>query len=455
MPGESSLIAVPVEFDAAILARAVEDAVPRKLWSIRQRFERCVPKKQVSILGRELQVVPKIGCTVVGQVTRGAIRMHGEGRDLVFDLPLQATVSARDVGGVLKGETATGSALAQARIRLDLASDWTPRGTVRLRYKWSQPPGIDFLGQRITFTEQADRELKPIVRQLERSLPRELDKLRLRPMVEEVWRQGFTSIELNAENPPVWMRLTPRRPIFNGYSVSNGIIKLDLGIEAVTETFVGPRPANPEPTDLPTPGKAREQDRLNFFIPVVADYAELKPVIQRALTRRATRPFEVPGIGAIGAAFANVDAYGTGNGRIAVGFDVTARPVSMAIAETSGRIWLEARPINKEGSVQVAFADVSVSGDIARAGGDLLLQLANSPAVAEAIAEAVGQNFTKDYDELLVKIRKAIAEKHLGDFVIAATISDVETGRIEAFGKGLYLPVRAVGDAAIRYRPAR
>lgn len=127
----------------------------------------------------------------------------------------------------------------------------------------------------------------------------------------------------------------------------------------------------------------------------------------------------------------------------------------MAIAETSGRIWLEARPINKEGSVQVAFADVSVSGDIARAGGDLLLQLANSPAVAEAIAEAVGQNFTKDYDELLVKIRKAIAEKHLGDFVIAATISDVETGRIEAFGKGLYLPVRAVGDAAIRYRPAR
>jgi hypothetical protein len=74
-------------------------------------------------------------------------------------VPLRAFVQARDVGGIIKHETATGSAMAQARIRLDLASDWSPRGTIKLRYNWTREPGIDFLGQRIRFTKQADKEL--------------------------------------------------------------------------------------------------------------------------------------------------------------------------------------------------------------------------------------------------------------------------------------------------------
>ena len=52
-------------------------------------------------------------------------------------------------------------------------------------------------------------------------------------------------------------------------------------------------------------------------------------------------------------------------------------------------------------------------------------------------------------------IRRAIAEKRVGDFVIHADLKDVETGRIEAHGQGLYLPVRVGGYARITYRPQR
>ena len=152
VPRESSVIAVPIDADPAAITRAIEQAVPRTLWTIDRHLDRCVPPQRLKVFGKRLKVTPTIGCTIVGVVTRGPIRLHGAGHDIVADVPIHARISARDVGGVLKGETATGSAMAHARIRLTINPDWTPHGTVALHYDWTAPPGIDFLGQRITFT---------------------------------------------------------------------------------------------------------------------------------------------------------------------------------------------------------------------------------------------------------------------------------------------------------------
>jgi hypothetical protein len=62
----------------------------------------------------------------------GGNALRGEGREIIATLPIQARISARDVGGLLKGETATGAARVQARITIDLDRDWQPRGTVKL-----------------------------------------------------------------------------------------------------------------------------------------------------------------------------------------------------------------------------------------------------------------------------------------------------------------------------------
>lgn len=455
VPSESSLIAAPVDFDARILLRAVERTVPRTLWTINERYDRCVPRKSVKVLGRNINVVPKIGCTVVGKVTRGAIRMRGEGRDIVFDVPLRASLRARDVGGILREENATGSAMVQARIQLELGQDWTTRGTVKLRYNWTRPPGIDFLGRRITFTKHADRHLRPIMRRLESDLPRELAKFKLRPTVERAWDAAFTTLPLNASDPAVWMRLTPQKPIFNGYSVKGNRIQLKLGLETLTETFVGVRPSDPQPSSLPAPAKSDGNDRLQFFIPVVADYSELEAVIQRALDKRARWPFDLPGVGETDAKFTDITAYGTTGGRIAVGMDIAAIPRSDVLGETAGRVWLQALPVNSDNSMEVEFKYLKVTGDIEGVAGELLLKLANSQSVTSAITEALGQNFSSDAEDLLAKIRLAIAEQRPDNFVIRSSIDEVETGRLQPFGEGLYLPVRATGKATIEHRPGR
>ncbi|HEX7820197.1 MAG TPA: DUF4403 family protein, partial [Sphingobium sp.] len=218
-------------------------------------------------------------------------------------------------------------------------------------------------------------------------------------------------------------------------------------------TFIGPRPKAMKPTPLPPLAKARTDSRFHFFIPVVADYRELEPVILRALTKRARRPFVLPAIGPVNARFEKATIYGTGGGRIAVGLTVAAQPASRAISATRGIIWIMAKPVNQPGSTRIQFTQLSVTGNTNGIGGDLLLKLGNSPGVSDMIGAALVQNFAHDLDDLLGKVRRAIERKQEGDFTIDARIASVETGIITAYGQGLYLPVRATGDAHILYRP--
>ena len=49
---------------------------------------------------------------------------------------------------------------------------------------------------------------------------------------------------------------------------------------------MGDRPADPVETPLPPPAPSVGKQGLNFFIPVLADYAQLEPVVQRVLLVR-------------------------------------------------------------------------------------------------------------------------------------------------------------------------
>lgn len=453
-PHQLSAIAVPLDVDTAVLSQALEREIPRTLWSIDQQVKECVPPARIKLFKAKLKVTPSLGCTVTGTVTRAPIRLRGRGEDIIADVPIRAEIAARDVGGMLKGETATGSAMVHARIRLTLREDWSVRATVDLAYDWTQAPGIDFLGKRITFTDKADEKLQPIVRDLERELPQEIAKLQIRAKVADAWRQSFTSLALNQQNPPVWMRVTPQKLSYGGYSLSGGKLRLKLGMEALTETFVGPRPADPKPIPLPPLIREAGGERLRFFLPVIADYAQLEPVILKALTKRSQRPFEVPGIGPVTARFEKVTGYGTTGGRIAVGLTLAARRVGDS-EDTRGVVWITAKPVNAPNSQRVAFEGLRVDGDTNGVSGDLLVQLANSPGVADVVAGALTQNFTNDFRKLLGKVERAIVEKRAGDFVIRADIGQVRTGVLKAGGQGLYLPVWADGAARVQYLPER
>ena len=449
IPAQDSVIAVPVTADLKGLAAALEKEVPRTLYRINRQDQVCVKSKKVKLAFVKLKS-PTLKCDIVGTVTRGPLRFSGKGQQMLVSFPVHAEVQARDVGGILKQETAQADAVANARMRISLDRNWNPVGKVDLGYKWTDEPHVDFLGQRIEFTKDADKELSKVIAQLELSIPRELGKLRLRDRIETMWGKAFTSINLNQTNPPVWMRVTPQELQYGGYTLTGTTLSLRLGMKARTETFVGDRPADPARMPLPPMGKLDEKPgKLVFFIPVIADYAQLEPVVEEALVKRQSRPFPIPGIGPVMARFGKVEIFGAEGGKVAAGVTFTATAPDNKYGTATGKVWLTGVPVNEPGSRKVSFTDVSVRGNTDSRGTDLLLRLANTPGFSQTVGTALAQNFEKDYVELMDKITRAIADKREGELIIRAKVDEVRTGRLKAAGNGLYLPVWGQGQASI------
>lgn len=469
LPRETSTIVVPLTGDLGLLEAGpgLNRRVPARLWQIDRQEKKCVPGQRITVClahrkngkckfgFQRAKVTPDISCRIVGAVVRGPIRLSGSGEVLDLVMPVRATIQARDVGGIIKQETATGAANVRARVRLTVTRDWRPAAKVTIAYDWTNPPGIDFLGRRIRFVDKADARLAGLIRQLERELPAELAKIHLRPQLEGLWRQGFTSIELNHEKPPAWMRLMPQRLGFGGYRVRGRTLEMMLAAEAFTETFVGDRPSDPAPLPLPPAAGHIGAQGLHFYIPVLADYAQLEPVVQRALRKRAAKGIVLKDVGPIDAKFGKVTVYASDNGRIAVGIEASADARNTPFRAARGTVWLTGVPYNAPGSQLVRVRDLWISGGTDSRAVNLLVRLFADAEVVATITEALTHDFAKDYERVLAKARKAVTERREGDFVFAAQIGNVTNGQIRVTGEGLFMPVRAEGTATIRYQPKR
>lgn len=452
-PQQVSKIVIPVSADLADLEAKVNGQVPVALWQIDRYEPHCVPAQRVKILGRHVGLTPALGCRIVGQVTRGRIRLGGSGDVLTITMPVTATLSARDVGGILKKETATGAAVVRAQARFGVRPDWSPSAKVAIAYDWTEPPGIDFLGQRIRFVGKADERLKSVIARLERALPTELAKLETRQRLDALWVRAFTSIEISRDKPPAWMRITPRRLGFGGYRVADGQLQMILAAEALTETFVGDRPADPSPTPLPPATPITGPEGLHVFIPVLADYRQLEPVVDRALAKLAAKGISLGGIGPVDVRFGKVSLYATKGGRLAVGIPTEARARDHAMMRARGIVWLSAAPYNAPDSQLVRFRDLRLAQQSDSQAVGLLFTLFADARLLTEIQDALAHDFATDYARVLKAARAALAERREGDFLLSATIDRVSNGLVEPTGQGLFLPIRAEGRARIDYQP--
>lgn len=440
-PNEPSLIGVDLEVDLAGLERDLEAGLPRQLWSITQEDVTCVPSKKVDLALFKIKT-PKLKCDIDGEVTRGRLRVTGSGDALAIRMPVKAVVVARDIGGILKRETGTAELDLVLGLRLDLTRDWHLRGNVDVDYTWSEEPGIDFLGRRIKLTKDADKELGKLRQKAEAAIEQALKRAELRPAAERGWKAAHVVLELNRENPAVWARIAPQRFKYGGYRISGKRLQIFFGLEGMLETHVGTKPEPPVPGPLPPiEWEAVEPGSAVLKVPVVADYAVLEPVIMKALAKRARRPFELGEYGSIKARFDKVVVYGTTGNRIAVGITFAAESDITVLPRASGTVWLTARPVNEPNSRAVDFTDVEIAGNTDIAGEAILLALANSEDLRATIADALKQNFENDFEKLRAKIDRAIAFRKDGPVAYSVTLEGLDTGRIEAYGQGLYMPV--------------
>ena len=124
-----------------------------------------------------------------------------------------------------------------------------------------------------------------------------------------------------------------------------------------------------------------------------------------------------------------------------------------SLVTTKGEIWLTAIPYNDPGSQVVRVRDLGIAGQTDSNTVNLLFALFRDTAVLANVRQSLVHDFARDYRKVLGAAQNAIAGHREGDFLLKATVSNVDNGRIAVTGQGLFLPIRADGRARIGYQP--
>lgn len=452
-PPPQSSIAMPVRVPLALLEAAVNDAVPQLLWQVDQPGSVCLKAGRVNMFGARLKLMPEVKCRIIGDVTRGPIRLSSHDGQLHVAMPVAATLEARDIGGLIARQGTEATALITADLVPALTHKGQLTARIQLRYDWRQEPSISILGQQIRLTEKADEKLVPVLAKVEAELPRQLATLPVRNELEKLWRQGFTVQSINRRNPAAWLRLTPQSLAVDGIAVERKNLRIDTRLGALAEVVLGQQPAAPAAAPLPAIGKAGGPPGLLLHSAVLADPATLQRPIDKALAKLAARGIEVPEVGRVKVGFGPSTLYATGGGKLVLGLEIRARGPRQLL-DTRGRLWLTARPETQPDSERMLVNDLALA---AHPGDDvqlpLLVAVAQSAEVKAALEEALTQDFTRDYTKLLRKIDRVLAAVKIGDFRLAMRLNQVHHGRAVVLGQGIYLPVTATGTARLDYAP--
>lgn len=457
VPALTSTISVPVSASLDALEARLEARVPQTLWTINEVRPACLPGQRISIgaLGvKRAKITPDIACHIRSEARRGRLRLSGAEETLRLTMPITARVTVRDAGKRLTGETATASAIVNADITLNVTPEWQPDARVNLDYAWQQPPSLDLLGVKVGLKAPADKALADLVSSLEAEIPRQIAAIHTREALAAAWASAFTTIELNRQNPEVWLSVAPEALHVSPWQVSGRRITLPLTISATAQTTIGHRPPDPSPTPLPPPAPPTTDSGVSLSLPVIADYAVLEPVLAKALAKVSRKGVLIPDVGRVSVRFGKVTLYPTTRGRLAVGLEIDAKS-PRGLVEARGTLWLAGTPRNEPGSQRVFFEDLEVASQTDSQGFDLLVAITNDPDIKAAIAQALTQDFSNDLEKLMVKIAPKLAALPLGrNFLLNAEITRFKNGQVSPLGQRLFMAVEAQATAALSYRPA-
>ena len=445
IPARSSSIAVPITARVADLERLLNDRIPTTFTSTQAQQAACA---NAGFAGR-------IGCQFTGTITRGAITVSGGDADtLRLSIPVSGTVDANEMARFVGRAPISAAAVIDAVVRIGVTGDWHPDAAVAISYRWVVAPSFDVFGRRISAAAVADPIISGLITRLEAAVPECIEMLQPRQRLTTAWGQGFIVVPVNAANPAVWLRITPQALHFSNYSVTDNLLTLGLGMTAVTETFVGARPAaaavTPLPPPAPIPPGGYSAFRAN--VPIVADYSGLEQLVTAALKQVKSPSFALRGIGSVAAEFDTVRIHATDGGRLAIGLTLSATTQRQWL-RPRGTVWLTALPYIVPGTQRLEIRDVRVGGTPDSASFRLLLAVAQSRLVRDQIGRAMTQDFARQYAKALATAETTLANRRLGDFVLSVTIDTATIGTLQAGATALTLPVAAVGTARLRLDP--
>jgi hypothetical protein len=424
----ASRISAAIEFGLPALAAAIERDIPKRLATVDERVN-CVHR-------RVLVFRVNANCDVLGFVDRTSpVSLYGRG-DRVF--------GAVSIYGAAEGQGANrftarvrGETEARATIEVEARPELRRDGSLQLNisdsFHWSEHPYLHVLGREFDLAPYVEPNIRT---QLDRIRSRALAAARaldLHGKAETAWRHAFDPIKL-AEDPPVWLQLTPQSAAFAGVRANAKVLWGSLELAGSAETVVGQPPPALMATALPPLGSAvAEPGTFDVILPVRINYDALKDKISQAITAVPAKDTSVR----------EVQVYPS-SGKLVIGLRIAKS--SDADSSAGQWIYLSTTPKVDASAKTFSLGDV----DLTTSSGDSQIESAVRQLAAQ-LKNVANLDYGISYQNLLIAANERLTRRLEDGFRMEGHLDLAGLEKLQLLSDGVTIALRASGSLKILY----
>lgn len=424
----TSRISATVEFGLPALAAAVERDIPKRLATIDERVN-CVHR-------RVFIFRVNANCDVWGFVDRTSpVSLYGRGNRVFGAVSIYGAAEGQGANRFTAG--IRGGTEARATIEVEARPELRRDGSLQLNisnsFHWSEQPYLHVLGREV--------DLAPYV---EPSIRKQLDRIRSRALVaaraldlhgkaETAWRHAFEPIKL-AEDPPVWLQLTPQSAAFAGVRVDTQVLRGSLQLAGSAETIVGQPPPAVMMTALPPLGtEVAGPGTFDLILPVRIGYETLREKISQAIAAVPAQDTSVR----------EVQVYPS-SGKLVIGLHIAKS--SNSDPNAGQWIYLSTTPKLDTDNKTVGLAEI----DGGAAAADSQVASAVQQLTAR-LKSAVNVDYGISYQNLLIAANERLTRRLKDGFRMEGRLSAVQLNNVLLLADGITIALHASGDLKIVY----
>jgi hypothetical protein len=425
----ASRISATIEFGLPALASAIERDVPKRLASIDEQIS-CVHRR---VLGFRVNA----NCDVYGYVERtGPVSLYGRGDRVVGATPIFGVAEGQGANRFtsrIHGETEA-SATIEAEARPQLRRDWSLDLHFSDGFRWSEQPFLHVLGRDIALAKYVEPRIRAQLAKVRSRADAAARQLDLRGKAGAAWQQAFEPIRL-ADEPQVWLQLTPQSAAFAGVRASTKVLSGSLQLSGTAQTFVGQPPPAVTPTALPTLGAdVAAPGTFDIILPVRVGYDMLRDKIMQALAAMPKGDKTIR----------EVQIYPS-SGKLVVGLRVakTSDPDPAAGEWT----WLSGTPNVDTEKQTVQLSDLTAEGTDAATIGTAL----GDDKLLGQLKELTNVGYGVAYQNLLNAANERLTRPLKNGFRMEGKLTSAKLEKVSLLADGLSVALHVGGDLKILY----
>lgn len=419
-----SVISIPVSVDLDYLEQRINAEMPGRLATVNESNMLCVPAewakwdypcfrgiKWYTCEGKT-KITPDIYCDVNGYVDRrGGLSISGSGGNLLFSMPVHASITAKAV--VQETAKADATFFVSATPRID--QEWNPSLIVESDFRWDNRPELSLFNFiKITIGSRVEPELREKMKEFESKIPSLISELGFKSDVQEFWNQIQEPIQISTD-PKVFALFKPAHVGFSGIHIEGRTMTAQISIGGETSVIVGDPPTVVPIALLPLNAEPISDGFFSLSVPAVIEEVAAQAAIDKLLTDPLEIEIAEGDLEGIFSASNVKIAFSSASG-IKLRADVSYDNRSSFLAffdvfdwfDFDGTAEFEVVPVVDADRNVVLAQSIRLDTDTSSSLADTLVAVLDLPLIRDRLARAVQYDFSGDLIEGIARANEAM-----------------------------------------------